>query len=158
MFLVTGIQKGFTDFDFIEELQTTVQDKLKVITKRQCRNPSKENWLLQAPPKIAKWFLKKRSVHFDLMRVFIEEYINLAMCFKCSYFDHVRKYCTQKECCYKCAGEHESIGCKEENFKCPDCIKIKYKNFYHSARDIICPVYQRRLERYKNNINYGEDF
>ena len=170
MFMITGIQKGFSNSEFIEELvrlnyeieedlQMSVRDKIKVVTKRQCRNQVKENWILQAPPTITKWFLKKRTIYFDLVTVYVQEHINLAMCFKCSGFDHVAKYCTQQECCYKCSGEHSSVNCTEKDLKCINCIKMKFENVNHSARDTNnCPVYKRRLERFRNNINYDDSF
>lgn len=56
MFEVTGIEKGFNNEDFLEEIEKlqklfnyevvnelgqTVKDKIKVITKKQCRNQRK---------------------------------------------------------------------------------------------------------------------
>lgn len=57
MFVVTGIQKGFSNDEFLEELERlnysiveelkpSVKDKIRVITRRQCRDPNKENWIL----------------------------------------------------------------------------------------------------------------
>ena len=88
MFMLTGINKGFSDSEFLIELETlnneivaelgySISDKIKVITKKQCRNPRKENWILQASPNIAKWFLKKETVYFDLVKVYVEEYLIL---------------------------------------------------------------------------------
>lgn len=170
MFMITGIEKGFSEEEFIEELirlndeveselQTSVRDKIKVVTKRQCKNINKENWILQAPPAISKWFLKRGTVYFNLLTVYVKEYYNLAMCFQCAGFDHVAKYCSQKECCHKCGAEHKSSECTELVLRCPNCVKMKLEDTNHSARDMrICPVYQRRLLRYKNNINYSTVF
>ena len=166
MFTITGINKGFSDGEFLKELENlnyeiveglgySVYDKIQVITKKQCRNPEKENWILQAPPDIAKWFLKKGTVFFDFVKVYVQEHFNLALCFKCSGFGHVAKHCSGKECCPKCGEEHAAKDCKEENVKCPNCTKLKHNETNHSARDKDCPVYQRRLARLKNNINYG---
>nr|CAI5830470.1 unnamed protein product [Callosobruchus analis] len=67
-----GISKGYENEEFVKELvrlnfdielelNQSVADKIKVVTKRQCRNPTKENWVLQSSPEIAKWFLKNRT-------------------------------------------------------------------------------------------------
>ncbi|CAH1962730.1 unnamed protein product [Acanthoscelides obtectus] len=77
MFLITGTEKGYEAKEFIDELiklnneieaelNYSITDKIKVVTKKNCRNPHKENWILQAPPEIAKWFLKRGQINFDL--------------------------------------------------------------------------------------------
>lgn len=169
MFMITGIVKGYSDSEFVEELerlnddivkelQTTIQDKIKVVAKKECRNPEKENWILQAPAKITKWFLKKGTIYFDLVMLHVQEHVNLAFCFKCSGFDHVAKYCTQRECCHKCGEQHNAKECTATTLRCANCQKMKYTDTQHSARDTNCPVYKRRLARFRNNIDYGEDF
>lgn len=170
MFAITGIEKGYSNEEFVEELIRlndeieeelgySVKDKIKIITKKLCRNPNKENWILQAPPTIAKWFLKKQLINFDLVKVHVQEHFNLAICFKCCGFGHVTKYCTEKVCCHKCGGEHLGKDCNtEQDLKCPNCTKMKYNEKQHTARDVNCPVYKERLSRFKNRINYGQSF
>lgn len=58
------------NYSIVEELKTSVKDKIRVITRRQCRDPNKENWILQAPAQINKWFIKKQTIHFDLLTVY----------------------------------------------------------------------------------------
>lgn len=171
MFMITGILKGYSDTEFVEELirlndeiqiefpTINIRDDIKVITKRQCRNPSKENWILEAQPTIAKWFLKKQTVNFDLMKVYVQEHLNLALCYSCSGFGHVAKHCKETICCYKCgANDHYGKECKEALLKCPNCIKMKYmpEDSQHSARDINCPIYKKRLISYRSQINYTD--
>lgn len=173
MFTITGILKGYSDEEFVEELirlnpeiktefkTMDIQNEIKIVAKKQCRNPSKENWILESQPAITKWFLKKQTVYFDLMRVYVQEHINLALCFKCAGFGHVAKYCEGKRSCHKCGDEnHEGKECTTTELKCPNCIKMKYKaeDSKHSARDIKCPIYQKRLIMYRNQINYSDNF
>lgn len=156
-----------SDVEFLEELQNlnceivdelgySVADKIVIITKKQCRNPTKENWILQAPPQISKWFLKKGTIFFDLVRVYVQEYFNLAVCFKCCGYGHVAKYCSDNECCHKCGSQHPSKNCEVEELKCPNCSKLKLQDLNHSARSKICPVYLRKISRFKTNINYDD--
>lgn len=173
MFMVTGILKGYSNTEFVEELirmndeiETelnidNIQNKIKVITKKTCRNPTKENWVLQAEPAIAKWFLKQETVNFDLMKVYVQEHFNLALCFKCCGFGHVAKYCNENLSCHKCgANDHSGSDCQSMELKCVNCLKMKYKaeESQHSARDMNCPVYQRKLKNYQCQINYLESF
>nr|CAI5831447.1 unnamed protein product [Callosobruchus analis] len=145
MFMITGIEKGYESEDFVrelirlnseivEELNCNVVEKIKVVARKNCRNPLKENWILQAPPEISKWFLKRGFVNFDLLKVYVQEHINLAICFRCASFGHIAKFCKQPVCCYKCSGNHEAQQCQEENLKCINCKKMKYDDHNHSTR------------------------
>nr|CAI5841980.1 unnamed protein product [Callosobruchus analis] len=78
-----GIEKGYEIEDFVrevirlnseieEELNRNVVEKIKVIARKDCRNPRKENWILQPPPEIPKWFLKRGFVNFDLPKVCVQ--------------------------------------------------------------------------------------
>lgn len=165
MFMITGVEKGYSTEEFLQEIESlnyeivtelgySVKDKIKVVTKRQCRNPYKENWILEARPEISKWFLKKGMINCDLVRVYVQEHLNMAVCFKCCGFGHVSKYCSAKNCCHKCGEEHEMKNCNSDIFNCPNCTKMQLAERSHSARDIDCPVYQRKLLRYRNTINY----
>lgn len=167
MFIITGINKGFSDaellkeieslnHEIVEELGYSVSDKIRIIAKKPCRNIEKENWILQAPPAIAKWFLKKGTIFIDLVRVYVQEHYNLALCFKCCGYGHVAKYCREKECCHKCGEEHAGKDCKETEMKCSNCVKFKLGAANHSARDKKCPLYQRMLDRLKHSTNYND--
>lgn len=165
MFMLTGIDKGYNNDEFIEELLRqnhdinillTEKSSIKVITKKACRNPMKENWILQAPPKIAKWFLKEEKINFDLVTVYVQEYLPITMCFKCCGFGHVAKYCKKKESCHKCSGEHPGKDCQENNLKCPNCTQMGYADTSHSARSTYCQAYQKKWQRTRLNVNYSD--
>ncbi|CAH0564891.1 unnamed protein product [Brassicogethes aeneus] len=148
MFLITGIEKGYQDSELlneiirlnineetIEELGRNIEQKINIVARKQCRNPMKENLVLQAPPNIAKWFLKKQVIDFDLVKVHIKEHFNLAVCFKCCGFGHVSKYCTGKDCCHKCGEEHARKDCTKDDWKCPNCNKMKYIHMFGSRAE-----------------------
>lgn len=171
MFLITGIIKGFTAEAFINELiaenpeliQTfgeNIRTQLKVISKKDCKNKQKENWILQACPKIFKWFMENKFLTFDLATVYTQEYVNVSICFKCSNFGHVAKYCQRSECCHKCGGGHNAKDCTKDTLECPNCTKMGLLDRSHSARNISCPIYQKRVDRIRQNTNYsdGNDF
>lgn len=75
MFMLTGIEKGFSEEEFLEELRHldseiktdlgySATNEILNCNKKQCRNPFMENWVLQARPQMAKWFLKTGTVFF----------------------------------------------------------------------------------------------
>lgn len=49
----------------------------------------KENSILQAPPEVSKWFIKREKVNFDLVMVHVGEHLNIAICFNCNGYGHV---------------------------------------------------------------------
>lgn len=166
--MISGIEKGYQPEEFIKELiedNPQIKDifgedvitKIKYVTKKECRNKYKENWVLQTKPDIFKWLLKNENLCFDLMKAYVYEYTNLAMCFKCCYFGHVAKYCKGTVCCYKCGKEHESNQCPGDNpLDCVNCKRMKLEDRIHSARDPKCPAYLHKLEKYRQNTDFGE--
>lgn len=168
MIMITGIFKGFSDKEFIKEFIAEnpeitdtfglkAVDLFKFVTKRECRNKSKENWILQTPPQLFKWLIKNNNLTFDLSPVYVQEYTNVALCFKCCLFGHVSKYCTAKECCYKCGEAHNVTECTATVNNCPNCSKLKLSDRNHTARNPNCPVFNQRIQRQQQLTNYSND-
>lgn len=168
MVMITGILKGFSHTEFIKEfiaenleiLDTfglNAADLFKFVTKRECRNKSKENWIFQTPPELFKWLIRNNDLTFDLSPVYVQEYTNVAFCFRCCLFGHVSKYCTGKECCYKCGEAHNVTKCEATVNNCPSCSKLKLDNRNHTARDPNCPVFNQRLQRQQQSTNYSNE-
>lgn len=167
MIMITGIETGYESENFINELikdnpqmkevfGDNVSNKMKFITKKECRNKNRENWVFQTNPEIFKWLIKNENLSFDLTKAYVKEYTNLAMCFKCCFFGHVAKYCKGEVCCHKCGGKHEGRQCSEGTiWDCPNCKRLKLKDRIHTARDQKCPAYLQKLEKHRQNTNYG---
>jgi len=79
------------------------------------------------------WMLNLR-----MMSVCVEEYLDLAVCFKCSRFCHIGRSCRERACCYKCGSKHDG------DWDCPNCKRrgVTRNNRYHSAIDKRCLVYR----------------
>ena len=166
MVMITGILKGFTPHDFIKEFVyenhdlidtfgDNVEDCFKFITKRDCRNNTKENWIYQIPPEIFKWLIRNNCLTFDMCPVYVNEYTNVALCFKCCLFGHVAKHCTSSECCHKCGGAHNFTNCTTTVYDCPNCKRSNLTPRNHTARDTTCPVHVQRIQRLKQSTNYA---
>lgn len=166
--MITGIEKGYEPDEFISillnenpELQALVGNDInkmiKYITKKDCRNNYKENWILQTKPTIFRWLIKNEKINFDLTRVYVQEYYNVAMCYKCCLFGHVAKYCKSALSCHKCGGTHEANLCPENTpLDCPNCKRLNLRNRIHSARDPKCPAFLQKIEKYKQSTDYGQ--
>lgn len=94
MVMITGIEKGYKEDEFIQELIEQNQDckiefgehvaeEIKFVTKKQCRNNRKENWVLQIKPKVFKWFIKNEYISFDLMKLYVQEQLLVCHCCGC---------------------------------------------------------------------------
>lgn len=165
MIMLTGILKGYTPDNFIDELVTEncklttefgpdVRKYFKYVTRRECRNKQKENWIIQTTPPIFKWFMKN-EISFDLTKIFTVEYTNITMCYKCCTFGHIAKYCTGKICCHKCGGDHQGKDCQENTeLDCPNCKKMRLNERRHTARDPKCPAFIQRVQRLRQYTNY----
>ena len=168
MIMITGILKGLSDKEFIKEFIAEnlevmdtfglkAADLFKFVTKRECRNKSKENWIFQTSPQLFRWLIKNNNLTFDLSPVHVQEYTNVTLCFKCCLFGHVSKYCTGKECCYKCGEAHIVTECTATVNNCPNCTKLKLNDRNHTACDPNCPVFNQRIRRQQQLTNYSND-
>lgn len=75
---------------------------------------------------------------------------------------HTAEKCSSEiEICPKCSGHHPLKDCKSDHNKCPNCVAAneKYKlnlDVNHSAWNINCELYKRRLKSVKNRIFYDD--
>lgn len=165
MFVITGVSSEYDGEEIIKgileqnedlrEIHGDKKDDVKIITKRTCRNPWKNNWIFQAKPDIFKAIVKKGKVNFNLEVLYAEEYFGLALCFKCHRFGHVAKYCKEEAACGKCAGAHDTKDCQSRETECVNCRRMNRAERNHSPRDIGCPVYKLKLEQAKKKTVYG---
>lgn len=102
MLMITGIAKGYDSKTFTSELISDnptmkvafgeeVGCKIKFIIKKECRNKNRENWILQTHPEIFKWLIKNETLCFDLTRVYVTEYTDLPVCYRCCLGDIVKE-------------------------------------------------------------------
>ena len=90
-------------------------------------------------------------------------------CYKCFNFDHVTRFCKNKECCFKCTDKHHIEKCvvlmnKRRCANCNDSHKLwrhsclKWKLQIKQSEEI----FQNRLIRYsealKNNYSFSSFF
>lgn len=166
MLMITGINLGYEADHFIHEFiedNPTIKDifghdvekKIKFVAKKSCKNIIKENWILQTEPDIFKWLIRNENLTFDLTKAYIQEYINLSMCFKCCNFGHVLKYCKADLCCFKCGAKHEPNQCPENApLDCPNCKRLNLDDRMHTARDLKCPAYLQKIQRQREYVNF----
>ena len=104
--------------------ETVWAESVKVPTKRDCRNKNIENILIKTKPHIYKIIMSLGGkIILDLLSIFVEEHLRVAVCHKCSQFWHVQKYCAERngKLCPKCSGDHALSECTAEQKSCPYC-------------------------------------
>ena len=91
------IEKGYSDQELIDEiyqrnpfLREVIdidgwRTGVKVLSHRECRNKNKENILMQVRPLILKAIENNSGkIILDLLGIFIEERLKVAVCHRCS--------------------------------------------------------------------------
>lgn len=101
--------------------------------------------------------LKKLRIDWDICSV--NESFDLMRCYKCSGFHHTAKKCSSKMCCPRCTGEHLVAECTSTTETCSNCkqtnINLKLGiDESHSAWSFDCPVYLRKINQEKRNVEY----
>lgn len=168
--VLTGIEKGYDESEIISELyaqniriqkfletEQLWKQNIKYLTRRECRNPNKENWTFQVTPKLFAFLEKEGRVVLDLVEVLVEERIQVTMCYRCCAFGHVAKYCRAPAAiCIECGNKgHERTNCTSSIKSCINCRRFLGKNLEHSALDALCPCMVQKRAQQRTKINYN---
>lgn len=99
----------------------------------------------------------KVSIGWDRCRVY--QHASVLRCFNCCGFNHSSRNCTKEKVCVKCAGNHDVKDCKNVENKCVNCCSAKANlkidlNTNHTASDVNCPVFQRKLKIAEERTDY----
>ncbi|KAJ3639108.1 hypothetical protein Zmor_004171 [Zophobas morio] len=170
---LSGVEKGYTDPELIDEihkqnpfLMNTIgiegwRAGTKILSRRDCRNRNKQNILMQVRPLFLKAIeANNGKIILDLLSIFAEERLRVAVCHRCAQYGHVQKYCVEQNMikCPKCAGNHLLSDCTSSVKKCPNCARYGNRdNEPHAATDAECPFYKKRLEIERRKIKYSDE-
>ena len=166
---LSSVEKGYTDPELIDEihkqnpfLMNTIgiegwRAGTKILSRRDCRNRNKQNILIQVRPLFLKAIESNNGkIILDLLSIFAEERLRVAVCHRCAQYGHVQKYCVTK--CPKCAGNHLLSDCSSNIKKCPNCARYgNLDNEPHAATDVECPFYRKRLEIRRRKVKYSDE-
>ncbi|CAH1188778.1 unnamed protein product [Phyllotreta striolata] len=172
-FTITGVTKGtdgqgLTDNDIIDMILNENDDindkygqdlkkRLKIVARKNCRNAFKENIVVEADVETFKYFVKKDRVYIDMVATQIQEAVSVGLCFNCHKYGHVAKYCKDEARCHLCGGSHNHTKCEAKHLDCLNCkaAKIPEGHRHHSARDKLCPIYERKLRQSRQYIHFN---
>lgn len=167
---ITGVEKGLTDEKILVGLfhenaelwdggvYEDWMDGARVLFRRPFQSESVENVVVEIKGETFRRLIRKKRVTVSMMVYVVEEFSDLAVCYRCSKFGHTGARCTDGKCCNKCGGNHEVRECMERGeWDCPNCKKtgVARRDRQHSASDKRCPVYRRKLDQRVLNTNYN---
>mgnify|MGYP005984486715 CR=1 FL=1 len=95
----------------------------------------------------------------DLLEIFVEERLLVAVCHQCSQFGHVQKYCAEQNevKCPRCSGSHVLGECDSSSKCCPNCTRYNNKhNELHATNGSDCFLYRRHIEIERRKIKYSD--
>jgi hypothetical protein len=92
--------------------------EVKVLSKRVCKDPNKQNVVLTMDAKTQEECLKRKKAVVGLT-FWMEEKFEVNRCFNCHGYGHQKQDCRQELTCYKCGGAH----IKAEKNTCPNCVR-----------------------------------
>ncbi|XP_044764523.1 uncharacterized protein LOC123321084 [Coccinella septempunctata] len=168
--MITGVMNGYSDEEIIgqltnenEELNntfgSTLKQRMRVLSRKTCRNEYEENIKIETDHEVAKYLLKRGYAYMDMVRLRIEEIIDVSLCFNCHKYGHVAKYCKDQTICHKCGENHRGSECKTLILDCPNCKinRIQKDLRRHTAIDTNCPIYGRKVAQIRQTVNYGQN-
>jgi len=93
---------------------------------------------------------------------YVEDYVSVYKCFKCSGYNHRHTECRNEEACPICAGKHKLKDCAalRSEYKCINCQRFNAHNQErktqnnHSSLDRNCASLQAMITKYIQNTNY----
>lgn len=167
---ITGLEKGLTDEEILMALHGEnaelweggeygdCMNGARVLFRRPCRREGVENVVVELKGDTFRKLVRKERVTVSMMVYVVEEFADLAVCYRCSKFGHTGARCTEDRCCNRCGGSHEVRECTvKDEWDCPNCKKmgVARGDRFHSASDKRCPVYRRKLNQRMINTNYN---
>lgn len=113
--MITGICRGYKEAEILEMVLQENEDLDKmyrlingtrIVYRRTCRNPTKENIIIETSLEILKHWVKKAEVFLDMAMSRVQEFFRVTQCFNCNKFGHVAKYCNAAETYQYCGENH----------------------------------------------------
>lgn len=155
---ITNVESGFTDEEILVALyeermrnEMTYDECMKgarVLFRRPpCKRERAENVVVELKAETFRRLIGRERVTVGMIGYFVEEFFYLAVCYRCSRFDHTGGRCVEGKCCNKCGGSREVRDCEEKvEWGCPSCkrVGISKRDRCHRASDKRCFVYRKK--------------
>lgn len=162
---IVGISDELNDDEIISALKRQNEflcDKdIKLIKSYKVERSRSTSVIIETDTDIVDKCLSEKLLKVQWSRCRVYEVNNLYRCFKCQGYNHKSVKCRNVRSCGKCAGNHDVKECDANFEKCVNCITANEKFglnlvISHSASNLKCPVYAKRVKAVRNKINFEE--
>lgn len=167
--VITGVYKEHKEEDLInmilmenDDIEAQFGDDFRCnfreVGVRKCRNDNKVNITFEARLDIFKYLIRKERIYLDMAHVIIEEALTVVQCYRCNKYGHIAKFCQGVATCQFCGGSHDGRDCEATVMDCINCrtVRVPQEERRHSARDHMCPIFVRKENMARRNINYSQ--
>lgn len=142
-FIIKGIYHNVEVADLKEELTREHGIPVReLFTLKGTRYPM---YMLVTNNNIAIKELQQKIKHLDKTRITWERHMNnkvIIQCHRCQMWGHATSNCKAAPKCLKCAMNHQTRDCKKPVTDTPKCANCQGA---HTANNIVCPIYQRKI-------------
>lgn len=164
---VYGLRDDMPEADFLDALikqncsLLPADPFLRVTRKFQVKKSDgpRYGYKMEVDPESFKLLIEAGKVSIGWDKLWVNEEFLLLRCFNCWGFHHTSKNCTSNKKCYKCGEAHNEDSCDSVIEKCCVCSTLSESrglnlNVNHSAKNLQCPSYLRKIELEKRTVNY----
>lgn len=120
------------------------------------------NWIVECSPEVRNTVMTEGKLFVDTGVVYCTDRVAPTRCFKCHSFNHVAKFCREKEdiCGFCAKSGHKMATCEAKTKagatpRCAACIRSGEAKDDHDMKDPECPSYKRAREDKFRRTDYG---
>lgn len=134
-------------------------DNTKIELKAMYKGKVGYTAILETDTETYDKIIKEGRLRIGWMICPIYESVNIMRCYNCCGFYHKAEQCKNRVACGKCGEEHLTRNCNNENTKCVNCsMACERLNLHldtkHTAFDIECNVYKKKIQQERNKYQY----
>lgn len=159
---IVGIHEENDDENLLEriitqnKLETTLSDLKVVHTSKPIKK--RYNLTMECTHQLRDVLLKRENIFVGWMRCKVYEDLKIIRCYNCQKYGHIAKECKNSLRCPRCAENHSSNDCQNENKNCANCCDAKQKynldlDTQHTVWDSNCQCLLRIMNNQREKIH-----
>ena len=145
--------------DFLQNVED-IEEKIQLLFHKEAAGNTR-HYIFKCEPEIRALIHRHGDrVFLQWGSYFIRDRYHLVTCYHCQRFGHIANKCPDvtknaDPICFKCAGNHRSTSCTNQEKKCINCVRHKKNQTGHSVNESTCPVLLAELKRIQDMTDHG---